>query len=330
MTKRRWAAAVLGALSVALAGVGLAATRSDGGPPPVAAIVGGEEIRSREVERLVDRWMERDDKDSEKAQAGTVGPAEDPERDRIFRENRGDTAKNALVYLIRVTFLEQLARQHGIPTELSGSDALLVKAMPEEGFVEGGWEKSDYQRGSLAGVLAKRLGEKIFADLVVPENELLKFFESNKKAFETSWQANIAVAYFDHQPAIEQFAASLRDGVDFESAARRIGAREAGTLSGLGPTAALPKPLLDAVSVLQPGELSRPFPVGSGWTVVLVTKRTDISARDFRAAKDEIAAILTKRKRQTLFTTWFDEQLVKAKVEVRHYGRWNSKYQLIS
>jgi hypothetical protein len=63
---------------------------------------------------------------------------------------------------------------------------------------------------------------------------------------------------------------------------------------------------------------------------VWVTKRINITARDFEAAKPEISNVLLDKKRQIKFAEWFDKELAKAKVEVYHYGRWNPKYQLVS
>lgn len=326
---RRSKIVLLGIVALSLLGV-LVASRWHGGPPRLAAVVAGDEVRSEEVERLVKVWSQRKDKESGQAQGGAIGgpeggapPGANPP------ETRGEAAKSALVYLIRVTFLEHLARQYSISTELGSAEELMVEAMPDDGFAQSGWEKRDYRRGVTAGVLSKRIAERVFGDLIVPENELRAFFEGNKKQFESSWQANIEIAYFDQEPSHEQVTALLHQEPDFEPAMRRIGAREAGPLSGVGPLAPLPKPLLDVVSALAQGEFSRPFRVGSGWVVVLVTRRTDIGARDFEAAKADISTVVTNRRRQELFGNWFDEQLAKTRVEVHHYGRWQPEYQLV-
>jgi parvulin-like peptidyl-prolyl isomerase len=178
--------------------------------------------------------------------------------------------------------------------------------------------------------LSKAVAEKVYSDLVIPENELEKFYEQNKQQFEASWQSDIQVAYFDQEPAIEQLADALRGGADFALEAGKLGSKEAGPLSGVAPTSQLPKTLLEVVSVLGPSELSRPFKLGEGFAVVWVTKRTNIIPRDFEAAKAEISEVMLDKKRKTLFAVWFDKQLSKAKVEVFHYGTWKPKYQLVS
>ena len=313
MTARRLAA-VLVAGAVVLAGCG------EDGPPAVAATVAGVDIPSDRIERLTAQWV-----DSQKRQAEAGGAAQDGPPDRK------QTAKLVLGFVIRSAFLEHLATQMGIADTPTLLETLAPAEVPSDEFESAGWSRPDFEQALRDTRLAKAMSEQVFATVAVSDVELRQKYDRSADLFQQAWRADVRVAYFASADAARALQQRGLTGDAFDTAARELGAKQAGGIGSVTPATPLPAAVLGVVAGLPAGRTSDPVEGGGGYLIVVVDSREDRPAMTFEQAKPELVKVVEDERRQKLFYDWFNKRLAETEVDVAsHYGKWDPASQLVS
>ena len=300
------------ALAVVMAGCG------DDGPPKVAATVGSEDITSDRVERLTNQWVK-----AQTAKAAESGIPADIDRD--------DAAKQVLGFVIRSVYLSQIAAEMNVTDNPTALEELASEQVPAAEYESAGWSKTDLEQSLRDARLSKGIGEKVFPKVAVSDLELRQKYERSKDFFNQSWQIQARVAYFDTPEPAKTLKERGLTGEAFDTAARELGAKQAGSVGLVTPLTPLPQPVLDAVAGLGAGQTSEPVAGGSGFLVAVADSREDKPPVTFEEAKPSLLKVLEDEQRQKLFFDWFNKRLGEAKVKVSsHYGKWSAENQLVS
>ena len=309
-------------LAVAL----LAACSSGGddGPPRVAATVGGTDISSTEVDRLLDQYRNASEAANDKA----LAPEEAPRTPLGDEEGR----RFVLEYIIRLTVLEDLAAAKGIASEAGSMLDVALDSTSAADFAGTAWTKDDLKEGLEAGAVSKQLAEKLFPDVAVSDAEVTTHWEAVKDKFGAGWTATVRAAFLPTAQAGEQLRQQVAAGADFDTAAQELrpaggqhGHRVVDLGGGLAPAAGHHRRPAKRRAGSRPrgGRRLRRPPGGATGRGAGSGPSPKCVIRSFVAVQDQ--------KRRRLFLDWLDEQIKKADVTVdAFYGRWNRERGTVS
>lgn len=288
------------------------------GPPKVAARVGATVIPSTEVERLTRQWL----------RSTTRAETDAAVRSSISRKEAG---RNALTYLIRLAELEQLARELAVDAGTPAEDVEQAAAQtPADDLAASGWSRPDFLQTYRAARLSRGIATKVFAEIPVSEADLRQDYERQPNGSSPSWDARVAIAYFDTQEPARQVADKVRSGTPLVAAAQALGAREATALDHVTPATPLPAPVLKAAAEATIGQISAPLETGGGFVVCVVEARSQAPVPSFEATKTELRARRIDQERQRRFMAWFDQRLAAERIEIAsYYGRWDPDHRLV-
>ena len=296
----------------------LAAACAGGGPPRVAARVGGSVVPSTEVERLTRQWLRSTTRiETDAAVRAPVG--------------RKEASRNALAYLVRLAELDRLARELAVEAGTPAGDVEQAAAQtPADDLAASGWSRPDFLETYRAARLSRAIATKLFADIRVNDAELRQDYARQPSGSSPSWDARVAVAYFDTESPARQLADRVRAGLPFVDAARALGAQEATTLDPVTPATPLPAAVLDGVAKAPVGQVSAPVETGGGFVVFAVEARSQVAARSFDDVKADLLARRVDQERQRRFLEFFDHRLAAERIDVaRYYGRWDAGHGLV-
>jgi parvulin-like peptidyl-prolyl isomerase len=78
------------------------------------------------------------------------------------------------------------------------------------------------------------------------------------------------------------------------------------------------------IGKLPPGQVSDPVAASGGWLLFYIDARQDFPAQSYDQAGAQLRLVVEDKKRQLLFTDWFNKQLKGATVRVdAYYGKWS-------
>jgi hypothetical protein len=301
MRNHRWTSLVGAVVAFALGACG-------DGSGKVAATVEGERIAEVRVEKLAGGWL-----NSPQMQNDSLREVLTPARVRQM----------ALLQLIRMSYLEKVAKEYGVPLSSTPVEHVAASEIPEEELHNVGWEGRGFQDALHAAQLSRRVGEQVFPTVTVAQERMQKYFTEHPELFEASWQASAQLAFFRDAAAAQRFASSTHPGGEFVTAAKAAGADEATDVSSVRPGTGLPDVILERVKATSPGTVGPPLKVETGSWVIGVSGRTDSPPQSFDEARPAIEKHLADQQRQELFSDWLDKQLKSAKVSVaKRYGAW--------
>ena len=287
------------------------------GPPKVAARVGAAVVPSTEVERLTRQWLRSTTRaENDAAVRAPIG--------------RKEAARHALTYLIRLAALEHLAQELAVDATSFEDVERAAAHTPDDDLAASGWSRGDFLGTYRAARLSRAIATKQFVDITVSDAELRQDYARQADGSSSSWDARVAIAYFDADGPARQLADRVRGGTPFVAAAQALGAREATTLEHVTPTTPLPATALKALSEAPLGQVSAPLETGGGFVVFVVEARSRQAPRSFEAAKADLRDRRLDQERQRRFMEWFDGRLGSERIEVaRYYGRWDSTHRLV-
>jgi hypothetical protein len=296
----------------------LASACGRSGPPKVAARVGATAVPSTEVERLTRQWL----------RSTTRVETDAAVRSSISRKEAG---RNALTYLIRLAELEYLARELAVAVDTTAENVEQAAAQtPSDDLAASGWSRPDFLETYRAARLSRAIASKVFADIPVTDAELRQDYDRKPSESAPSWDARVAIAYFDADGPARQVADKVRSGASLVAAAHALGAREATTLDHVTTTTPLPAPVLKAAAEAPIGQVSAPLETGGGFVVFVVDARRQIPTPSFDEAKAELRAGHIDQERQRRFMEWFDQRLGAQHIDIApYYGHWDSTHRLV-
>jgi hypothetical protein len=270
------------------------------------------------VERLTRQWL----------RSTTRVETDAAVRSSISRKEAG---RNALTYLIRLAELEHLARELAVAVDSPAENVEQAAAQtPSDDLAASGWSRPDFLETYRAARLSRAIAGKVFADIPVSDVELRQDYDRKPSGSAPSWDARVAIAYFDADAPALQVADKVRSGTPLVAAAHELGAREATTLEHVTPTTPLPGPVLKAAAEAPMGQVSAPLETGGGFVVFVVDARRQIPTPSFDEAKAELRAGHIDQERQRRFMEWFDQRLGAQHIDIApYYGRWDSAHRLV-
>lgn len=309
MTPIRAAAAVACAVLLLAAG-----GCSTGAPPAPAAVVGGEPISGREVDRLTQqlRVSER------QAAQSPIGPDGGP---RALPEK--GLHQLVLSQLVKAKVVAQLAGREGV---LARADEMARSAsgqLAATEFSDTGWGRGDFETAVRSSILSKALAEKLFPTIDIADDAMRVYFDAHPDLFRPTWKATVDLAFFPTEAQARALTAISGVSARFADAAHQAGATDVLANQAVDQASPLPAEILTAIGALRPHTMSPPIPVPKGYWVVNAADVTVVAAQTFEAARPAIRDHLADQERQTKFASWLTEQVRAADVRVNpRYGRW--------
>ena len=301
MRNHRWTSFVGVVVALALGACGH-------GSGTVAATVEGERIAAVRVEKLAGGWL-----NSPQMHDDSLREVLTPARVRQM----------ALLQLIRMSYLQKVAKRYGVPLSSTPVEHVAASAIPDEELHNVGWESRGFQDALHAAQLSRQVGERVFPTVTVTEERMHTYFTEHPELFEASWEASAQLAFFRDAAVAQRFASSTQPGGEYVTAAKAAGADEATDVTSVRPGTGLPDVILERVKATPPGTVGPPLKVDTGFWVIGVSGRTDSPAQTFDQARPAIEKHLADQQRQELFSDWLDKQLKSAKVSVaKRYGPW--------
>jgi len=301
MRNPRWTSFVGAVIAVVLVACG----HGSGG---VAATVDGDRISAAPVEKLARGWL-----NSPQMQDDRLREVLTPARLRQM----------ALLQFIRMSYLQKVAKQYGVPLSSTPVEHVAASEIPDEELHNVGFESRGFQDALHAGQLSRSVADHVFPTVTVPDERMHSYFTEHPDLFEASWEASAQLAFFRDPAVAQRFASSAHPGGEFITAAKAAGADEATDVSSVRPGTGLPDVILERVRTTPPGTVGPPLKVDTGSWVIGVSGRTDSPPQTFDQARPAIEKHLADQQRQELFSDWLDKQLKSAKVSVaRRYGAW--------
>ncbi len=279
----------------------------------VAAVVEGREVLASAVDELTHRYLESP---ATLGQTGSTLPDLEEEIARRF----------VLNYLIRLTYLQVLADELGVSTDVDSFLDVALGVVSPEDFAELNMNEEDLRLAYVAGDLSRQIGLLIFPEVAVSEAEIRSVYESEIEKFQEGWSASVDTAYFVSRIAAEQMREAVSNGHPFLQMAEEHRSEEFGSMGVVTSNSNLSPQILETIGALESGETSEIIQASSGWLLFHVNSREYMSEVPYSEARETLLAILQDQNRQRLFDEWFQSKLSEANVEVAPvYGIWNSE-----
>lgn len=289
-----------------LFGVLALAPACGGGKPPVAAVVEGKPIATKEIRTLVDGYLH--------SKAG---------QDLAHDVGRGEVEKTLLGFQVKRAYLEQLAATMGVAAEPDPTAGALSVLASDDAYKQAGFRPDDFADARRAGTLSHGVAEKVFPEVSITEGDLQQAFRERATTLGPSWKLGGELAILPSADAARTLRTRVTGGEAFAAAASALGAAATSQVE-ITPLSPLPQTITAAVSGLQEHQISDPIQAGDQWACFKVDHRADTPAVTFDQARDDLTRFLGDQKRQQLFSDWFDKKLKSAQVRVdRHFGRWD-------
>lgn len=275
--------------------------------PKAAAVVGGTEIPSADVETMTARYMA----------AGSVDAEHPP-------LPIADARRTVLDFLIKFAVLKNLANKYGVPPVNGAAiDAAIATLTPEE-LAQTNLEPSDIRQSVEAGELSRRLANQQFPNVAVSDYEISQTYEKAKDRFVAGWSAVVRVAYFTKKETADAFVAKAPTIANFDDTARGLGATKVGSMGTVSNADAPGQSVLDLLATLPALQLSEPLLATGGFLVFIIESRSDTPGKTVAQARPELLGKLQDQKRQALFEDWFAKEMKSTKISVnKFYGRWS-------
>lgn len=279
---------------------------SGGEAPKIAATVEGKPIAASEIRRLTDRYLQSQ-----------------PGKELAKDSGRRGVEQLLLGFQIKRAYLEHVAASMGVEAEPDpGAEALTVLA-DDDAYRQAGYHAEDFTSAQRAGQLSHAIAERVFPEVSLTEGDVRKAFDERAPTFGPSWKLGGEMAILPSADAARALRTRVKAGEAFDAVATALHAAAA-TQVEMTPLSPVPKTIIDAISGLQPGQISDPIQSGDQWACFKVDHRQDTPQMTYQQVKDDLIRFLGDQKRQQLFSDWFDKKLKTAQVRVdRHFGRWH-------
>jgi len=256
------------------------------------------------------------------------------ERRQVFKENEAsflDSLINVKLQLqearglgVSVTDDELKEGIDNIKKKYSMTDSDFIDSLKKEGYTFDEYKKRLREQIMISKVVNIQIRSKI----VAPEGDISKFTEENKELFESGEGYRISQIFFkrpkdDREKGVveEKAAAVLRkmkEGMNFPDLARQYSedpsAPSGGDL-GLIKKNQIAKEFFEAVSVMQPGEVSSPFWTARGLHIIRLNEK--IEAKSSHEIKEDAKAALISKTFTERYNAWIKSLREKSYIEIR-------------
>jgi parvulin-like peptidyl-prolyl isomerase len=172
-------------------------------------------------------------------------------------------------------------------------------------------------RDTKLGFVYRRMQDLLVDTLMVPEEEIQEYYQTNKKTFYTAPQVKISEILLATEAEAWDVMRRLKRGEPFSELVKltiRPGfAETGGNLGYCNPNRY--KPLYDEAIDLKAGDYSGPIKFDNNWAVILVTDKKPEHQKTLDEARTEIASRLSGTKKYKMLQQWLEER----KQKINHY-----------
>lgn len=235
----------------------------------------------------------------------------------------------ALRLLVAHLLIAGEARRLGIEVEQGEIDERMAELRKSAGgrqqfearLKSAGVTQEQLRATAEAGLLAEKVQDARFSDLVPSDAEVRRYYEANPGLFRSA----AAVDLGDIAMRTERIAASVRErilaGQSFATAAAQFNIdpelrAQRGRL-GWVSVSSLPDAARRAIGDLEVGELSPVVQAPPHWHVFMLFGRRPARVTPFAEAADGIRAMLTRRERSAALSSWVEEARAAAAIETK-------------
>lgn len=279
----------------------------------VAARVNGEVIEKSEIDSQIEMLKKR----SPQMFEGEAGES-------LLLEYKQRTLDN----LINDVLARQAAEERGINVSDKDVQAKIdeLKAQfPDAAWFEQALEQSGQTLEELKSEVRRQLVlERLLAELVkdskITEDEIKKYYESNKARFVDQAAVRASHILFDQadKSTAESVLAEIRKGADFAALAKKYSKDVATAASGgdLGwPTTPYVPEFQTALDALKLGEVSGLVKTQYGWHIIKVTDKRAERQRPLDEVRDEIEELISQQRKADAYRKFLDDLRKSAEIE---------------
>lgn len=300
------------------------------GVPENAAEVQGVPISSKTIQALYEVF-----KNTDRGRQDT-----DPTQNQGLVVSPKQIRATALTYQIRLTFLQELAKERGIKVEEAENDDFTQIAEDianSPSLQSGGYRAEDLEIARKAAALAQAIAKNLLPEVLVNDQEIQDAYDQRKDVVSATYRASTNIAFMDDQASAEELKSRLDKGEKFADVIRSIGSEKALRVGDveITPISPVQEELKEQVKGLKQGETSKPveYQVGDGsiYIVLHVYKRKDLPKLSIEEATPELRDIVISGKRFAFFQQWFDKKFREADIDVDgYYGKWDRSFLAVT
>lgn len=327
--RRRLSAGILTG-GLLLASTGCSLPFQSKGVPEVAAEVAGVPITSRTIQNLYEVF-----KNTDRGRQDT-----DPTQNQGLVVSPKQIRATALTYQIRLTFLQELAKQRGIKIEEAENTdftQIAEEIANSPSLQSGGYRAEDLEIARRAAALAQAIAKDLLPDVLVNDEEIQDAYDQRKDVVGATYRASTNIAFMDDEASAKELKARLDKKEKFADVIRDIGSEKVLRVGDveITPISPVQEELKEQVKGLKQGETSKPieYEVGDGtlYIVLHVHKRKDLPKLSIEEAKPELRDIVISSKRFAFFQQWFDKKFREADIDVDgYYGKWDRSFLAVT
>lgn len=300
------------------------------GVPATAAEVRGVPIDSKTIAALYEVF-----KNTERGQQNT-----DPNANNGLTVSPKQIRATALTYQIRLTFLEDLAKERGIKLDDAADadfDELSRDIASSPSLQSGGYRAEDLQIARKAANIAKEIAQSLLPEVLVNDEEIQDAYDARKDVVNATYRANTNLAFMDDEASAKELKTRLDKGDKFADIVRELGSDKVLRVGDveITPISPVQEELKEIVKPLKQGQTGEPIRYevqdGSIFIVPHVFKRTDLPKLTIEEAKPELRDIVVSSKRNAFFQQWFDKKFREADIDVDgYYGKWDPSFLAVT
>ncbi len=327
--KRRLSAGLLTG-GLLLSSTGCSMPFQSKGVPETAAEVRGVPITSKTIASLYDVF-----KNSSQGQQDT-----DPNQNQGLVVSPKQIRATALTYQIRLTFLEELAKERNIKLDDAQNtdfSDIAEQIANSPSLQSGGYRAEDLEIARKAASYAQAIAKDLLPEVLVNDEEIEAAYNERKDVVSATYRANTNIAFMDDEASANELKDRLDKGEKFADVIRSLGSEKALRVGDveITPISPVQEELKTAVKDLQQGKTSKPiqYEVGDGsiYIVLNVYKRKDLPKLSIDEAKPELRDIVVSSKRFAFFQQWFDKKFREADIDVDgYYGKWDRSFLAVT
>jgi len=300
------------------------------GVPEVAAEVRGVPITSKVISDLFDVF-----KNTARGQQDT-----DPNQNNGLTVTGKQIRATALTYQIRLTFLEELAKERGIKLDDAADtdfSEIATDIANSPSLQSGGYRAEDLEIARRAASIAQEIAKNLLPEVLVNDQEIQDAYDARKDIVNATYRASTNLAFVDDEVSADTLKERLDNGEKFADVVRELGSEKILRVGDVEVTPISPvqEQVKEAVKDLKQGETSKPirYEVGDGsvFVVLNVYKRKDLPKLSIEEAKPELRDIVISSKRNAFFQQWFDKKFREAEIDVDgYYGKWDRSFLAVT
>lgn len=300
------------------------------GVPETAAQVRGVPITSKAISDLYEVF-----KNTSRGQQDT-----DPNQNNGLAVTGKQIRATALTYQIRLTFLEELAKERGIKIDEAADtdfNEIAEDIASSPSLQSGGYRAEDLEIARRAAAIAQAIAKNLLPDVLVNDQEIQDAYDARKDIVSATYRAATNLAFLDDEASADELKKRLDAGDKFADVVRDLGSDKVLRVGDVSVTPISPvqEEVKEAVKDLKQGETSKPirYEVGDGsvFVVLHVYKRTDLPKLSIEDAKPELRDIVISSKRNAFFQQWFDKKFREADIDVNgYYGKWDRSFLAVT